>query len=255
MSFRRLVPTTALAAALALVPTAALAQTETTPTTRPARPERTGERAGERREQLIERVKARCLSQIERRQRALGAERERLSNAKALTDAHRSALLRINESVSNGLAALADEIQAEDNGEDLRAECRRIVDDFRVFTLVRPRSRLVLASDRELRAVTRLTEVAAKIDSKIAEAKADGRDTANAEAELTKMRQAIATAQGKASAVYDSVIGLTPADYNADHAVLEAARDAVRAGGEAVRAAVKAGRAAMQSLRSETPEA
>jgi hypothetical protein len=232
------------------MPSAAIAQTDTTTTTRaPRTDERAGPRA-ERRDQMIERVKTRCLAQIDRRQRALEAERKRLAEADALTDAHRAALTRINESTSNGLAALADEIQAEDNGEELRSECRRIVDDFRVFTLVRPRARLVLASDRELKAVERLTGVAADIQKAIDDAKADGRDTTEAEAKLAEMKDATATAQSEASGVFDSVIDITPADFNANHEVLDPARDAVKAAREAIRTAVSAGRAAMESLHS-----
>jgi hypothetical protein len=224
-------------AAMVLTPATAVAQTR--------------ERSPEREEYSLDRVKARCLEQIRRRQSALDNERERLRNARALTDEHRRALMAINEEVANGLAALADEIQAEDNAEELRVLCRRIVEDFRVFTLVRPRARLVVASDRALAGVERLRNVASRIEDAIERAQEDGRDTAEAERHLAAMRTAIDAAAEQAGGVFDDVIGLTAADYNANNDVLEPSVAAVRAARDSMQTAVSEGRAARQSLRSD----
>jgi len=239
----------ALVAACLLTPTAALAQRPEAQ--RPERPEQTERpERPERREAAIDGVKTRCLNQIDRRQRALSADKARLEKARFLTDAHQAALEAINNQTSSGLARLADVIQGEDNVEELRAECRQIVEGFRVFALVRPRSRLVTASDRAIAATTKLGGVADRIQAAIDQAKAENRDTAAAEASLATMRAAIATAASDAGGVYEAVIHLTPADYNANNAVLDRPRGKVRSARDSLKQAIAAGRDARQSLKA-----
>src|SRR4051794_40379221 len=87
----------AIATALVLVPTAALAQAEaarTRPTRDPA--------AAENR---VDAVKARCLKQIDRRQTALSAVKTRVDEARTITDAHQSGLDANIESTASGLSS------------------------------------------------------------------------------------------------------------------------------------------------------
>jgi hypothetical protein len=228
----------ALAVTLALTPVAALAQTR----------DRTAER-----DARIDRVKTRCLAAIDNRQHALVELDNRLDNRNNLTDEHRAALKRIDETTSAGLSALANTIQGEDNGEELRAECRQIVDDYRVFVLVRPRARLVIVSDRELAAVAKLRNAADRIQSAIDKAKSDGKDTTQAEADLATMRAAIDTAAQHAGAVYEEVIHLTPQNFTAG--ALDPGRNDTHAARDAIRHAAEAGHAAVRDLKGSSSAA
>jgi hypothetical protein len=198
----------------------------------------------------LDEVKSRCISQIDRREKALSAEQRRVQNAKFLGSAHRKALEAITNKTSSGLSALADAIRAEADFDELRAECRRIVEDYRVFALVRPRTRLVLASDRELAAVAKLNGLADRIQSGIEKAKAKGRDTAPAEANLTTARTAAASVSSHAGGVYAAVIDLKASDYNANNNVLDAGRAEVRAARDSLRQAVAAARDARHALKT-----
>jgi hypothetical protein len=226
-----------LTAAAAFTPSVALAQTR----------DRT-----QSRDAFVERVKTRCLAQIDRRQQVLVDMNSRLDKATNLADAHRNALQAIDDQASSGLAGLANTIQGEDNPQELRAECRQIVEDYRVFVLVRPRARLVVASDRELAAIAKLRDVADRVQSAIDKADADGKDTTQAKADLANMRTAIDTAAQHAAAVYDEVIHLAPADYNP--AVLEPGRADTKAARDAIHAAAESGHAAVKDLRSDSSE-
>lgn len=232
----------ALATAIVLVPTAALAQTDATRT----RPTRDPAAAQSR----VDDVKARCLKQIDRRQTALSAAKSRVDSAKAITDAHQSALDANIESTASGLSSLADTIQGDTTMEQLRADCQKIVQDYRVFVLVIPRARLVRASDSEMAATVRLNGVVTRLQSAIDKAKSDGKDTTKAESDLSTMKTAIASASSHASGIYDAVIGLTPADYNANHDVLKPSRENARTAAQAVRDAVAAGRATRDDLKA-----
>ncbi|HVE94146.1 MAG TPA: hypothetical protein VNB24_04435 [Acidimicrobiales bacterium] len=229
---------------------------ESAPSTRPPREqprERPRERPpgdGERRAMAMDEVKSRCLHQIQLRHEALANVKRRMARARFVTDEHEAALVQNIDATAASLSRLADVIQGEDNFEELRAECRSIVDDHRVFVLVIPRVRLVLASDAALGAAGRLTTAADHLQTEIDKAKSGGKDTAEAERDLARMRTHIATARDQASGVYGAVINLKPADYNANHDVLRPAREAVRAAKNELRAAVAAGREVRQGLGS-----
>jgi hypothetical protein len=223
----------ALAAAVVLTPTVALAQTR----------DRT-----QAQDPRMDRVKSRCLAAVDRRQKAIVELNDRLESRDNLNADHRAALKDIDDHTSTGLAGLANTIQGEDKGDELRAECRQIVDDYRVFVLVRPRARLVVASDRELAAVDKLRDVADRIQAKIDQAKSDGKNTSKAESDLATMRSAIAAAAQHAGAVYEEVIHVTPANFSAG--ALAPGRDDTHAAHDAIRDAAKAGHAAVQDLKS-----
>ena len=228
----------ALTAALVLTPTVALAQARDRTPQRDAR---------------IDRVKQRCLAAIDRRQRAIVELNNRIDQRPNLNDAHRAALKQIDDSTSSGLASLANTIQGEDNGDELRAECRQIVDDYRVFALVRPRARLVMVSDRELAAVDKLHTAADRIQAAIDKAKSDGKDTSSAEADLAVMRSSTDTAAQHAGAVYEEVIHITPQNFS--QGALDAGRNDVRAARDAIRSAARSGHAAVGDLKGSDSSA
>ena len=234
---------TALATAAVLMPTAAFAQSNTA-RTRPTRDPAAAEG------RPVDTVKARCLQQIDRRQTALSAAKARLENAKFLTDAHQSALDANIESTASGLSSLANTIQGDTSMDQLKADCKKIVEDYRVYVLVIPRARLVRASDAELGASSKLTNVAGRLQSAIDKAKSQNKDTTQAEADLAKMNAAIATITPNASGVFSAVINLTPADYNANHDVLDSSRSNVRTAAKGVHDAVAAGRATRNDLKA-----
>lgn len=243
-------------AAILIAPPAG-AQESTTSTTMKPRPPREQPRErppaeGERREQAMDEIKSRCLNQIELRQRAMAAAKRRLAQARFVTDSHEAALVQNIDATAASLSRLADTIQGEDNFEELRAECRSIVVDHRVFVLVLPRVRLVVASDAELAAARRLTDAATKFQAEIDKQKAEGKDTTEAESDLARMRAHTQSAHDHAVTVFDSVIGITPADYNANPNVLDAARTEVRAAKEDLRAAMAAAREVRHDLYGDS---
>lgn len=222
--------------AAAIVISGAGAGAQETPTT-----QRTpGQQA--RRAAVMDEVKSRCLRQIELRHTAMARVKQRISSSRFLSDDHEAALAQDLDATASSLSRLADAIQAEDDFDELRAECRSIVLDHRVFVLVMPHARLVTAADAALAAAARLTAVADRLQTRIDEAKGQGKDTAEAQSDLAQMRGHIAVAIDQADGVYDGVIGITPAEYNTNHQILDDPRRAVRACKDELRAAVVVGR-------------
>lgn len=216
---------------------------------RPSKQPAPGERRmpEDRRAEAIDEVKRRCLAQIDRRHQALAMAKRRVAEARHLTDDHEAALIRNIENTAASLSRLADAVQAEDDFDELKAHCRSIVEDHRVFVLVLPRARLVVAADTAGAAASRLRELGDRFEPEVAEAEAEGHDMSQARSDLAALRDHVAVASERAGRVPDATLGITPAQYNANHQVLDGPRSDIRTARDNLRAAL----AAAKRVRAE----
>jgi hypothetical protein len=173
-------------------------------------------------------LRAKCLAAIDIRLPALDAARADVAGNQHLTDDHRAALTTDIDDTAARLHTLADEIRADSDLAALRDHCRSIFEDNRVFALVLPRTRLMVGADTAGDAGAKLRDVAGKLADAIAKEEAAGRDMSHAKADLDAMKAQIASAVAAAGTVPDAVLGLTPADWNANHDVLQPARQSLR---------------------------
>ncbi|MDQ1568234.1 MAG: hypothetical protein QOF96_3114, partial [Actinomycetota bacterium] len=189
--------------------------------TDPSNPTNTGTRD-------LETLRAKCLAAIDVRLPALAAARADAVGSQHVTDDHQAALTTNIDETTARLRTLADEIKAATDLVTLRDHCRSIFEDNRVFALVLPRTRLVVGADTATDAGATLHDVAGKLADAIAKEEAAGRDTSQAKADLDAMKAQIASATAAAGTVPGAVLGLTPADWNANHDVLQPARQSLR---------------------------
>jgi chromosome segregation ATPase len=117
-----------------------------------------------------------------------------------------------------GLQQLDATIQAETDGKKAVAEYRQIFTDFRIYWLQTPKTRQVVACDRESKADATLTSLKAKIQARVDEAKAKGYDVSGAQAALDDMGTKLTDATTKANQASSSVADLQP--DKGDQAVL-----------------------------------
>jgi hypothetical protein len=176
----------------------------------------------------LETLRAKCLAAIDVRLPALAAARADAVGNQHLTDDHRAALTANIDETTARLHTLADGIKADTDLATLRDHCRSIFEDNRVFALVLPRTRLVVGADTAADAGAKLHDVAGKLADAIAKEEAAGRDMGQAKADLDAMKAQIASAVAAAGTVPGSVLGLSPADWNANHDVLQPARQSLR---------------------------
>jgi hypothetical protein len=177
---------------------------------------------------LIEALRTRCLAAIDVRLPALAAAKADVNGNQHLTADHRSALVTDIDETTARLQALQGEIKADTDLAALRDHCRSIFEDSRVFALVLPRTRLVVGADTAGAAGAKLSDIAGKLADAIDKAQAAGRDVTQAKADLDAMKAQIASGVAAAGSVPGSVLGLTPADWNANHDVLMPARQQLR---------------------------
>ena len=228
----------AMTGALALgAPAAALAETRA-----PAAEQ------GARRD--VNAIKARAHEAIERRLETLARLATRVRENRHLTDEHRAALTDLIESQIRGLSALDAKIQADTDPETLKADVKSIVTDYRVYLLTVPKVHLVIGADTELAAAVKLDEVATRLQGKIDEAAAAGKDVTTAQDHLDEMKAKVGEVRAAAGGVPDSVLPLVPQDYPDNKPVLEAAQASLKAGRVALHEARQLARQVVAALRA-----
>ena len=195
----------------------------------------------------IDDIRARCLTAIDVRLPALASARTAVSSNEHITDDHEAALAADLGETAARLRVLVDLIRADTDLAALRDHCRSIFEDNRVFALVLPRVRLVVGADTATDAGARLTDVAGKLAAAIERAQAAGQDVRQAKLDLDMMKAHIASGVAAAGSVPGTVLGLTPADWNANHEVLTPPRQSLRS----ARADLKVARDLAHKIRSE----
>jgi hypothetical protein len=167
--------------------------------------------------------------EIQRRFTTLSALTTRIAGSKALTSSDAAALTGEIGATKTGLTSLKATIDADTSIPALKAEVARIATDFRVYLLVAPQVNLVSGADGVVASQTVFTKIDTNLTARIAKAKAAGKDTTAAQADLDAMKAAVAQAVGLATPLPATLLPLTPAQYNAGTAgpVLNSARPAL----------------------------
>jgi len=199
------------------------------------------------RQSTLEALRTRCLAAIDVRLPALAAARTAVAGNDHVTGDHQAALTADLDETAGRLRDLAGLIKADTDLAALRDHCRSIFEDNRVFALVLPRVRLVSGADTAADAGTKLTDIAGKLADAVGRAEAAGQDVRQAKLDLDMMKAQIASGEDGAATVPGAVLGLTPADWNANHEVLAPARQSLRE----ARADLKVARDLAVKIRNE----
>jgi hypothetical protein len=195
-------------------------------------------------------VKRRAHEAIERRLNTLRRLADRVRDNRRLTHDHRATLTDLINDQIEGLTALDGKIQADTDRETLLADVKSIVTDYRVYLLTVPKVHLVVGADTEVAVADRLDQVAARLQTKIDEAEAAGKDVTVAQGHLDDMKAKAGDARSAASGVPESVLPLLPQDYPDNKPTLDRARDRLREGRTALREAAKLARQVVQDLKA-----
>ena len=198
-------------------------------------------------------ARQRCESMIDARLAELNKLDARIDNATRLTPAHRQQLVDINSRARAGLTDLRTKIAQDNDPAVLKQDCQSIILDFRIFALRVPQEHLVIASDAESAVVARLQALEPKLEAAIDQAKAHGKDVHDAERAFDDFKAKLADAAKHDDQVSDTVLGITPADYNANHRVLMPAREDVKATAADLHAAARDARTIVRDLRQQRP--
>jgi hypothetical protein len=178
-------------------------------------------------------IQIRCERAIDQRLTMLADLTERVGGAQHLSASDRNELTTEIDHDTSGLGALRTTIAGDSTVASLRQDCRAIVDDYRVYVLLAPKTHLVVGADAADAALDAFSSADASLSTAIEHARTNGTDPAkiaDAQAKQQDMNTQTARARGLVDPIVPSVIGLTPADFNAGTAgpKLDTARQSLR---------------------------
>jgi len=154
----------------------------------------------------------------------------------------------ISTLVTSQISALADQktkIDGETDIAELKVDIQSIAQSYRIFMLVMPRARIDVAADKINTAVTALTALSAKLQTRISSATGD---STAATAALTDMNAKAADAKVQADAAVALVAALQP--DNGDKTVQTANAAALKDARAKIQAAIKGLHAAKQDAHT-----
>ncbi|WP_155375556.1 hypothetical protein [Catellatospora vulcania] len=183
---------------------------------------------------------------IDGRLALLRAEGVAIRNAARLTDAHQTALQKIIDADIAGLTELRAKVAAETTPEAVRADARSMVEDYRVYLLVRPQVHLTLAADVESAALTRLRTLHDKLAQAVAAARSAGKDVGDAEAKLAHMKSELDAMGSALSGLADELLAVQPGP---DAAAIKARTTAARADARTARTHLRAATTDAKAIR------
>ncbi len=233
---------------------AAFAQTDTVPADQqsdaPAVDRQTDQVTDRHRD--IDAIKARALQAIDNRLQRVDRLEEAVENHKDhLIGNHYGQLNSKLATTEAGLEQLARKIEDATTLEELRELIPQIWEDFRVYVLLTPQVKLVIASDVAVHVGEKAGEISVRLAEAIQKAEDAGYDVGEAWELLGEFDEMVASAVAQAAPVADAVLPLTPEDWNNGTAqpVLEEARQDIREAHESFKTARQTAKEIVEFLK------
>ena len=175
----------------------------------------------------LDTLKQACEGAIDRRLTSLGELQGTVSNNTYLTAGHKATLLGEITAENEGLAALRVKIAGDTDRATLVADCKSIVEHYRVYLLMLPKAHLMIASDASVTIGQKLTDLATKLQAAIDKAKGAGKDVGDAQRDLNNLKAATSAGVGATAPVptlLNFALPLNPSDFEADEQNVKSAR-------------------------------
>jgi hypothetical protein len=197
-------------------------------------------------------ARGRCEQAVDQRLATLDKLSAAVAGRAAVTDDHRATLEGQIAAARDGLTALRASIAADADAASLKAHCREIVEGYRVYLVVVPRTHEVVAADAIVAGADRMSARVGDLATAIDAAEAAGRDVTHDRELLADLQAKVAAARDAAAGVPDTVIGLTAADWNAGTAqpALEAGHATLAQARADLASALTSAKEIVQDLRS-----
>lgn len=189
--------------------------------------------------------RTKALAQIDTRIKALSVLQARINEMQRVSASQKTSLNATLQTAIGEMTTLKAKIAADTDNAVLKADIQSITKSYRIYLLVLPQGRITAAADRIMGTSAILTELAGKLQVRITEAQAAGKDTTALTASLTDMNAKIADANVQANAAITLIANLKP--DNGDKAVFEANQKALKD----ARAKIKLGTTDLQAARKD----
>jgi len=192
-------------------------------------------------------IKAKAATDITDRVNDLNGAIARVNAAKGLGPGQATLVSYIGADIAP-LQQLEQMIQGDSTVQQAAPDFGTIFSDYRVYVLVLPASRIVAdADDAITTAIPKLTADAAKAQSRVTPA-----NQATLQPLIDDLNGQIATATNATNGIAATVLAFTPAQWNADNALLAASKAADQAATGALRKGRADVRQIVQDLRASS---
>ncbi|HEX4057050.1 MAG TPA: hypothetical protein VHX87_01880 [Galbitalea sp.] len=173
----------------------------------------------------------------------------RVNAAKDITTADRATILATLNADVAGMNTVEAKIAADTDVATAAADYRTIFLTYRVYAVAIPQARFAAAADRMTgTAIPRLTDAQTRLAAALSGPDA-GKSTPALQADLTDMQNQIAAATSGLNGVAAASLAVTPADFNANHSVLEPERTSVKSALADIRKAVSDGKTILAAIK------
>ena len=180
---------------------------------------------------------------------SLNREIPRISGNACITDPNKSTILGTLNADLTGMQDLASAIAADTDVASAAAHYKSIFDDYRVYGVGIAQAHYAAAADCiQSKAIPALTAAQTKLTAALAGKYAD-KSTPEIEAKMADLAAQIAAATAAIDGVAAEALAVTPADYNANHAVLSSAKTSVSSAVAAVKLAKQDAQAVLAALK------
>lgn len=165
---------------------------------------------------------------IANRMQFLNTLTSRINDASYLTTENKAGLLDRIDATKTGLSELEGTIAADTDTTTLKADLRKIIDNYRVYLVVGPVTRIVITADRLTATAELFERYAKKVSNDVGDFELNGKDVTDADACLQTMNDNIASAKSQIDGVTADVLSVVPAGYPGNRKTLESARMNIR---------------------------
>ncbi len=177
----------------------------------------------------LSRIKARGAQLIKERVNSLNQNAVAVANAKGLTADQKTAYAMFFTGKIGELNALGVQIASSTDASSTKALVSSIFTDFRIYAVVLPQVRLQKRIYELQNHTVKLSETFAKIQVKIDEEKAKGKDVSVWQKNLDDAKMIVATDTAKLSSLMTQINALKPSDYpTTSKSVIEATNSGIK---------------------------
>lgn len=193
-------------------------------------------------------AKERANQEITRRINQLNEMNTKVQAMKHVSATQKSTISATVQAEIASLTTLQAKIAADTDLATVRADIQALHQEYRIFALVIPQSRIMVAADRVLTTVPTYTTFATTLQTAITQAQSNGNDVTAVTASLAEMNAKIANATAQAQAAITAVAALVPDQGN--ETVRASNTAALKAASANIKTAVKDLQTARQNAAS-----
>lgn len=252
---------TGVALALMLIASPVFAQTAGIDSTTDVSVKATGAKIGVKAgaqaklETRITNAKSHADQEVDRRVNALNDLNTRVQAMERVSAEEKTSIAAIVSSQVSTLTTLKAKIDTDTDIETLKADIKSIAATYRIFLLIIPQGRIEVAADKIKSTSVLVSGFATKLQTRIADAQAKGKDVTSLTSTLSEMNAKLTDASVQADAAVSLVASLSPdngdaAKKQANDQAIKDARAKIKAGIQDLQAARKDAKTIVDGLKS-----